>query len=83
MVNRAVRPFRWNESDDMRTIIALKPCPQGQQPGERFVVPDAHAAALVLVGAAAYADTDEDTRPRGRYRRRDLQAEEPHAVPRV
>lgn len=67
----------------MRTLIALKPCPQGQQPGERFIAPDEHAAVLVLVGAAKYADADEDIRPRGRYRRRDLQAEEPHAVPRV
>ena len=58
----------------MRTIIAIKPCPQGQQPGERFDVPDEHAVALVLVGAATYAD--EDTRPRGRYRRRDLRAED-------
>ena len=57
----------------MRTIIALKPCPQGQQPGEQFTVPDEHAIALVLVGAAKYAH--EDARPRGRYRRRDLRAE--------
>lgn len=65
----------------MRTIIAIKPCPQGQQPGDRFDVPDEHAAALVLVGAAAYAD--EDARPRGRYRRRDMHAEDLHAVSRV
>ena len=59
----------------MRTIIALKPCPQGQQPGESFAVPDAHADALVLVGAAKYADEDETARPRRRYLRRDLRAE--------
>jgi len=60
----------------MRTIIALKPCPQGQQPGEHFDVPDAHAAALVLVGAAKYADEDETARaPRRRYLRRDLRAD--------
>lgn len=59
----------------MRTIVALKPCPQGQQPGESFTVPDAHAAALVLVGAAKYAADDETDRPRRRYIRRDLRAE--------
>lgn len=68
----------------MRTIVALKPCPQGQQPGEQFTVPDAHASALVLVGAATYADDDvsdvTDLRPpearsRRRYLRRDLRAD--------
>lgn len=60
----------------MRTIIALKPCPQGQLPGEHFTVPDAHAEALILVGAAKYADDeDEGTRPRRRYLRRDLRVE--------
>lgn len=60
----------------MRTIIALKPCPQGQQPGECFAVPDEHAVALVLVGAAKYDDDEiAVTAQRRRYRRRDLQAE--------
>ena len=62
---------------DMRTIIAIKPCPQGQQPGEQFVVPEAHAAALVMVGAAKYADADDSEEPsrRRRYVRRDLRAD--------
>lgn len=59
----------------MRTIVALKPCPQGQQPGEQFTVPDAHASALVLVCAAKYVEDDETERPRRRYIRRDLRAE--------
>jgi len=56
----------------MRSIIALKECPQGQQPGDQFDVPDEHAAVLVQVGAAKYAEAD---RSRRQYRRRDLQAE--------
>lgn len=63
----------------MRAIIAVKPCPQGQQPGEQFVVPEAHAAALVLVGAAKYADDEDgdqvESPRRRRYVRRDLRAD--------
>lgn len=60
----------------MTTLIAIKSCPQGQQPGERFEAPDDHAAVLVFAGVAAYADAPEDPAPRRRgYRRRDLQAE--------
>lgn len=59
----------------MVTIIAIKECPQGQQPGQRFDVPDEHAKVLVIAGAARYAD-ESDLRPASRYRRKDQRAEE-------
>lgn len=58
----------------MKSIVALKECPQGQQPGDQFDVPDEHAAVLVQVGAAKYAE-DTSTH-RGRYRRRDMRADD-------
>lgn len=58
----------------MRTIVALKELPQGQQPGDRVDVPDEAADILVKVGAARYAPDDEPRR--GRYQRRDLRAED-------
>ncbi|MGE0362810.1 MAG: hypothetical protein AB7R67_19005 [Vicinamibacterales bacterium] len=61
----------------MKSIVALKECPQGQQPGDQFDVPDEHAAVLVGVGAAKYAAKEPSTR--GSYRRRDLRADE-HAI---
>lgn len=54
--------------------IAIKELPQGQQPGERFEANEDVGDVLILVGAAKRADED-DPQPRGRYRRRDLQAE--------
>ena len=65
----------------MTTLIAIKPCPQGQQPGESFEAPEDHAAILVFAGVAQYADkaagpyaSRSVARRRG-YQRRDLQAE--------
>lgn len=61
-------------------IVAVKPCPQGQQPGTLFDAPDAAAELLIRIGAARLAD-DSDLAPasesprRRTYRRRDLQAE--------
>jgi hypothetical protein len=58
----------------MRTIIALKALPQGQQPGDRVEVPDEAASILVEIGAAKYAE--DAPSPRGRYQRRDLRVED-------
>ena len=64
-------------------LIALKPCPQGQQPGTIFTAPDVHGQILIHAGAAQEVADDEPQpfpsldppRLRRRYRRRDLTAE--------
>lgn len=79
------RPPRLSRRDLMQ-IVALKPCPQGQQPGTVFDAPDGAARVLIAVGAArAVAEDDAVTEPadptatasprRRSYRRRDLQAD--------
>lgn len=62
-------------------IVALTDCPQGQEAGDVFEVPDEHGEILIQVGAARLAtEADqpvpaEAKSPRRAYRRRDLTAE--------
>jgi len=63
-------------------FIALTELPQGQQPGEMFEATEDAGNVLILVGAARKADDDTETeppRPRRRYQRRDLTAEDADA----
>lgn len=55
-------------------FIAIKECPQGQQPGEEFEATEDAGNVLVLVGAARKAEPEKPP-TRGRYRRSDLRPE--------
>lgn len=63
----------------IRKFRALKECPQGQQPGEIFEATEDAGNVLVSVGAAERVDDEAPagSSPKGgRYKRRDLRAEE-------
>ncbi len=60
-------------------FVALKECPQGQQPGEVFEATEEAGNVLVLVGAAkvykAPREKSEPEKTKREYSRRDLTAE--------
>lgn len=57
-------------------FIALKECPQGQQPGDVFEATEDAGNVLVMVGAAkVYEEPAEKPVRGGRYRRSDLTPE--------
>jgi hypothetical protein len=61
-------------------VRALKECPQGQQPGQVFEVPEIVANILIAAGAVTPTAESQKSQPepvtgRRRYRRRDIAAE--------
>ena len=61
-------------------VRALKECPQGQQPGQVFEVPEIVATILIAAGAVTPTAESPTSQPepvtgRRRYRRRDLTVE--------
>lgn len=58
-------------------VRALKECPQGQQPGQVFIVTADEATAMASVGAVEIVADDEPVPvKRGAYNRRDLRAQD-------
>ncbi len=55
-------------------FVALKECPQGQQPGEIFEATADAGNVLVMLGAAKVYEAEPD-KPKRQYQRRDLKAE--------
>lgn len=57
-------------------VRALRECPQGQRPGQVFIVTADEAEALVLVGDVEIVQDDPPKDKRGPYKRRDQRAED-------